>query len=425
MTTRQAIALIGGPIGVLLISAARLIIVANFNTTTAVTIASSGGFVNTLLGTVIPLVPVFMPYVALLLLLLKRFLLSIMAFVFAAFITPTSVSLPELFGYAKAQWQNLTIQVYDYRPVTIVIVLAILVVLWAYNRSFTEALSIVVAAAVALALFFAIPEKKLSGPISLASTREHRILLQASYGAYGYSGAQILKALAMVAILFIAFAGPTTSRGVVGRFSWLLTGVVAVIATIALFPYVNYIYPVPHGRDYYAEAAHSMWQPSEKIELNTHRIYYGYILSSDGGWFTVLSANSRRIIYLSADDVVGRSVCQPRLTDQPSQYPPLVPWLYNPPPQLPACANYDGTTSLTSFLSKGQSLIEISMSIQRCPLTVINVTNAHAPKELSRAMRAYERARKWYKPAPVGQRFWYYPRFTPNHHYCRPTHVSW
>src|SRR5262249_52607736 len=152
-----------------------------------------------------------------------------------------------------------------------------------------------------------------------------------------------------------------------------LGGIVAVIATIALFPYVNHMYPVPHGRNYYAEAAHSMWLPAEKIELSTHRIYYGYILSSGGGWFTVLSAGSRRIVYLSAGDVVGRSVCQPTLTDQPAQYPPLVPWLYNPPPQLPACANYDGTTSLTSFLSKGQSLVEISMSIQRCPWTIVNV----------------------------------------------------
>ena len=90
MTIRQIIALIAAPIGVLVISAARLIIVANFNTTTAVTIASSGGFFNTLLGTVIPLVPVFMPYFALLLLLTRYFLLSILAFAFAAFITPTS-----------------------------------------------------------------------------------------------------------------------------------------------------------------------------------------------------------------------------------------------------------------------------------------------------------------------------------------------
>ena len=57
MTTRRSIALILSPVGLLLISAGRLIIVSNFNTTTAVTIASSGGFVNTLLGTVIPLVP--------------------------------------------------------------------------------------------------------------------------------------------------------------------------------------------------------------------------------------------------------------------------------------------------------------------------------------------------------------------------------
>ena len=84
----------------------------------------------------IPLVPVFMPYVALLLLLFRRFLLSIMTFIFAAFITPTSISLPEVFSFAKAEWQSLVARFSDYRPMTIVIVLAILIALWAYNRSF-------------------------------------------------------------------------------------------------------------------------------------------------------------------------------------------------------------------------------------------------------------------------------------------------
>ena len=101
MTTKKSIALILSPAGVLLIAAGRLIIVANFNTTTAVTIASTGGFVNTLLGTVIPLVPVFMPYLALLLLLFRRFLLSIMTFIFAAFISPTSITFAEGFGIAE------------------------------------------------------------------------------------------------------------------------------------------------------------------------------------------------------------------------------------------------------------------------------------------------------------------------------------
>jgi hypothetical protein len=423
MTTRQAMAFIGGPIGVLLISAGRLIIVANFNTTTAVTIASSGGFVNTLLGTVIPLVPVFMPYFALILLLTRHFLLSILAFAFAAFITPTSITLTDVLYLAQTDWYHLVNVFSGSRPGIIVIVLIILAVLWVYNRSFLEALSAVVALAIAVSLLFALPSLlPLSHRLQLAGNNEHRIVLEAHSGAYGFSGLEMLGFLLLVAFVFVSFTYP---KDQFTGYSWLLSVAVALIATVALFPYVRYIYPVPQYRNYYTEAAHSMWLPAEKIELSTHRIYYGYIVSSDGGWFTVLSANSRRIIYLSADDVVGRSVCQPRLTDQPPQYPPLVPWLYNPPPQLPACAGYDGTTSLTSFLSKGESLIEISLRIQRCPWTVISVTNAHAHEKISRGLRAYERMHKWYEPTPVGQRFWYYPRFKPGHYACRPSHISW
>ena len=425
MTTSRSIRLILGPLGLLLISAARLIIVANFNTTTAVTIASSGGFLNTLLGTVIPLVPVFMPYFALILLLTRHFLLSILAFAFTAFITPTSITLTDVLYLVQTDWYHLVIMVSDSRRAIIIAVLVILVLLWIYNRSLLEALSAVVALAVAVALLFALPNLLLSQRLQLAGNNEHRIVLQASSGAHGFSGPQILMVLIVLAVVFIFLAYPKSFDGQLEGYSWLLSVVVALIATLALFPYVRYIYPVPQYRNYYTEAAHSMWLPAEKIELSTHRVYYGYIVSSDGGWFTLLSANSRKIIYLSADDVVGRSVCQPRLTDQPPQYPPLVPWLYNPPPQLPACASYDGTTSLTSFLSKGESLIEISLRIQRCPWTVISVTNAHAHEKISRGLRAYERMHKWYEPTPVGQRFWYYPRFKPGHYSCRPSHISW
>ena len=115
MTTKRSIALILSPVGLLLISAARLIIVANFNTTTAVTIASSGGFVNTLLGTVIPLVPIFIPYVALLLLLTRHFLLSIMTFVFAAFISPTSITAVEGLAVSEAYWNRTVTLFHNYR----------------------------------------------------------------------------------------------------------------------------------------------------------------------------------------------------------------------------------------------------------------------------------------------------------------------
>jgi hypothetical protein len=413
MTTRRSLALILSPFGLLLISAGRLIIAANYNTTTAVTIATSGGFVNTLLGTVIPLVPVFMPYIALLLLLFRRFLLSILAFLFAAFITPTSITLAQSADLAVADWHQLLAQIASYRGTAIVIALVVFAAVWFYNRSFLEGLSIVVAMVVAFVLLIAVPIAHLSPPLRLAGNTERGMVARAAYGAYGYSGHDILFALIVVALVTVTLAYPSTFSGQLLGYSWLLIGAVALVTTIVLFPYVHYIYPVPQNRNYYAEATHAMWLPTERIVLKTHRIYYGYVLSSDGVWYTVLLAHSRTIAYLPAADVAGRSVCQPVLTDQPKQYPPLIPWLYNPPSPLPACPPYDLAPSVTSYQSAGESLREISSVTHRSPWSIITVTNAHENYWLSPALRRYERARRWNAPTPVGQRFWYYPRGTP------------
>jgi hypothetical protein len=86
---RRAIAVVLTPFGLALVSAVRLLIISDYNTTTAATIASSGGYVNTLLGTLISAIPIFMPYLALLLLAFRRFILSAMALVATALISPT------------------------------------------------------------------------------------------------------------------------------------------------------------------------------------------------------------------------------------------------------------------------------------------------------------------------------------------------
>jgi hypothetical protein len=88
---RPTVALLLSPLGLLLISATRLLIVSDDRPVTATAIASSGGYVNTLLGTLIPLVPIFIPYVALILLFFRRFLLSALAFMAAAFISPARI----------------------------------------------------------------------------------------------------------------------------------------------------------------------------------------------------------------------------------------------------------------------------------------------------------------------------------------------
>lgn len=85
---RRAIALLVTPVGLALISAVRLLIISNYNVTTAVTVAESGGFVNTFLGSLIPLVPVFMPYLALAFLAFRRFILCALAIMATALISP-------------------------------------------------------------------------------------------------------------------------------------------------------------------------------------------------------------------------------------------------------------------------------------------------------------------------------------------------
>jgi hypothetical protein len=120
------------PVGLLLISAGRLIIVSNYNTITAVTIISSGGYINTLLGSTIPQVAIFAPYIALILLLMKRFLLSIMLFAFAAFITPSPLSLHDAARVASLDWHHMSQIVSRWAPssskslivVTVIIILS-------------------------------------------------------------------------------------------------------------------------------------------------------------------------------------------------------------------------------------------------------------------------------------------------------------
>jgi hypothetical protein len=100
---RAAIALALSPVGLLIISAVRLLVISDYNATTATTIASSGGYVNTLLGTAIPLIPILMPYLALALLAAWRPILSSFAFIAAALISPTPITQKGFIARARAE----------------------------------------------------------------------------------------------------------------------------------------------------------------------------------------------------------------------------------------------------------------------------------------------------------------------------------
>ncbi len=408
--SRRTIALILSPVGLLLLSAARLLIVANYNTTTAVTIASSGGYINTLLGSIIPLLPVFAPYVALLLLLFRRFLLSIITFVFAAFITPSPISLHEAASLAAADLHHLfgripsITQLSWVQMMAIAVVLGIVVSLAVYYQSLAEALSIVVVVGTVVALLLAGQSGQLSAPVPLRlasageRTNEH---LLASWISANWP-------LTIAVALAIAFFLATYYRSFPGAIST----VVAVVATLALLPYVYSIYPVPRHSNYYVEALHQLWLPAERVALSSGYVYYGYVLSESDDWFTVLLTN-RTIAYLPVEDVVSRSDCQPQANTGPPPYPPLVPLLYSRPAPTPACAHSDVARALVSVLSRGQSLAKISSALHTRPWRIISITNAREHEQLSAALRRYERARDWNAPTPAGQRFWYFPPIIP------------
>ena len=401
--SRRWTTLLFSPVGLLLLSAARLIIISDFNTTTATTVASSGGYVNTLLGAVIPLVPIFIPYIALTLLLFRHFVLSIIAFIFAVYITPTTMSLPVVLSLVRAQEHNILTLISDQRPMTFVIALLIGTYVFIFTGSFVEALCAVGAAIIALALFLAAFTSYPSLPASINKEEgviDRRLFVWVTTERV----ILIVVALALLLVLF-SLAFPAALAALAS----LVTALIAIVIALVLFPYVYSFYTIPRDSGYYAEVMRAPWLPAEKITLNSGNIYYGYTLSNAGGWFTVLLANTRRIVYLPAKNVTDRMVCQPRMPYQPPAGPPLIPLFYTRPPHIQACAQRDIFPAITSVQSEGESLNAISSLIHVPPEQIISTTNAYQQQRLSAALRRYENCGNWNAPTPIGQHFWYYP----------------
>jgi hypothetical protein len=413
MTTRRSIALILSPVGLLFISTARLIIVSDYNTTTAVTIASSGGYINTLLGSVIPLIPIFIPYLALLLLLFRRFLLSALAFVFAAYITPSPISVTDAIALVRADGQQFIVQISNYRVAAIVLAVLVLLVIWGYQRSFAEGLIAVLAIALGLALLLAVPSRHLARPLRLASMNEYRLAAHLPPGLY-LNGFHVWLLISLILFVLILWSiGANTNLPLI--LAWLLSVVVAVVATVAFLPYVYDIYPIPRHSYYYATVAHTMWLPTEKLVLSSGKIDYGYVLSSSSGWVTALSEPSRTIAYFPVADVVARSMCQPKTEEQLRypQYPPLITTFYTPPPRIAPCTGHIRSTGIRAVRSQGEPLRTIASMVHVSAGRIISITNSYQHGRLSHALHHYEKVHNWKAPTPAGQRFWYYPSQIP------------
>ncbi len=120
------IAVVVSPIGLIVISVIRLLIVADYNPVTALAIVSSGGYVDTLLGTIIPLVPIFAPYLALVLLFFNRVTLAILMLLATAFMSPVVVARPAALALSGQDWD-----VVMHRPPAVLVIMGGLAVVFA------------------------------------------------------------------------------------------------------------------------------------------------------------------------------------------------------------------------------------------------------------------------------------------------------
>jgi hypothetical protein len=101
----STVALLLSPVGILIIAAARLLIIADYHMNSALAILASAGYVNTLLGTVFPLIPAFLPYLALILLYLNRVIASCLAFLATVLISPATMSRASTQALLLHDWQ--------------------------------------------------------------------------------------------------------------------------------------------------------------------------------------------------------------------------------------------------------------------------------------------------------------------------------
>jgi hypothetical protein len=134
LSRSTTITLLLSPLGILLLAVIRLLIISDYSTTTALAVASSGGYVNTLLGTVIPMLPVLLPYLALALLFFNRVILGVLALIATALTSPAAIRGAAFLGYLRGGWHGISRSSYWVGLFVLAAVVAILLLIQLLTR---------------------------------------------------------------------------------------------------------------------------------------------------------------------------------------------------------------------------------------------------------------------------------------------------
>jgi hypothetical protein len=281
-TSRLVRALLLSPFVILIASATRLLLVGNYDTTTATTIAAAGGVVGTLLGTIVPLLPPLLPIVCLVVAVIRKWSVLLFTILATALVSTTYTPLSEA---RKNAWYSF------------------------YHEFLVRARSLdwasvwhswplaAICAAIGAILVFWDP------PPGLAVDANRPI----------------------VSIIMLVLRLPISLV------------VAAICALVALLS--QNLYSVPRdlaaalSQDEYRGDFNSAtvstivrrpWVPAEEITLKSGSIIVGYTFSTKDKWFIVLKEYDRTINYIFADDVASRRVCSLEKSDQTAKPAPLI-----------------------------------------------------------------------------------------------------
>jgi len=311
-----------------MLGATRLLLVSNYDSNTAVTIFRLGGPADTVMGTLLPLVPQLLPVVAVVLFVLRQwwasFISAVCALLVAHSIHP-EYGVGTLYQLGAERFATYAYGIYGYSGTA-----KICHELHAQCRAYPATVwwpsggwlprfrfdgtilsdrpieFIVILVAVLAA--FARP-KIHNG--NLAIMKQDGPLGKDAKGGGGSSPGPSGAAGAEADILDGLLDSVESCLGLLGRlFRWVIRSAIMVVLIPSLLAVLSALYPVPTmDGGFWGNVLHRMWSPAELVSLKSGEQLVGYTLGDKDGWKVLLVDKGRAIKYVKPDDVKERVVC--------------------------------------------------------------------------------------------------------------------
>ncbi|MGW6444671.1 hypothetical protein [Lentzea sp. NPDC055074] len=251
----------------------RLVVVCNYDTTTAIALISSKGLVGTLVGGLASMLPVYLPAAVVVLLVFRQWTLASFVLLATLLLAPLDKpvldaasslrdSVTRVFGTLTGQGHYMVWHRHYYWYV----LCAVLCVLIAWT----------------------IPPDRLA----------KRVLTERSANSGSESEEERKKAEDSI------WRQNHRSKDISAAYGLL----VALVTTSVMLALVK-MYSVPLEPSMASRALRQLWLPAEEISLRSGKVEVGYVLSTADKWFAVLNEKDRRVVYILADDIVGRRTC--------------------------------------------------------------------------------------------------------------------